>query len=251
MPVKLTFYKLKKYEILTVKDIDNLKTFNYFGNSRNEKSFRKNMTDQVSEKEKILFFTHAKFITEGFYKTTMDEIAKDLQISKKTIYKHFPSKEVLLEEVCDIRLSYMNEKIDEIVNSENDCITKFLQLINMHKSMLLNCSEMWFKDLQVHAPHCLTKFKEVRDDRLIVVLNSLVEQGKTEKVIHDVPIQILITSMLGAIDSVTRNEFILNSQYSFHDAIRITSDIFFNGILTDTGRDKYANTKKLFENVLL
>ena len=37
---------------------------------------------EVTEKDKILYFTHAKFITEGFYKTTMDEIAKDLQMSK-------------------------------------------------------------------------------------------------------------------------------------------------------------------------
>jgi len=197
-----------------------------------------------------LYFTHAKFITEGFYKTTMDEIAKDLQISKKTIYKHFPSKESLLEEVCNMRIDYMNEKIDEIVISGDDSVTKFLKLVNMHKSLLMNCSDMWFKDLQVHAPHCLDKFREMRESRLVGVLTKFVEQGKKEKTVQNVPIQILITALMGAVDSVTKSEFILNSQYSFHDAIRITSEIFFNGILTDSGREKYTHTKKLFENVI-
>jgi len=208
------------------------------------------MAEPVTEKDKILYFTHAKFITEGFYKTTMDEIAKDLQISKKTIYKHFTSKESLLEDVCNMRIDYMNETIDDIVSSGDDTVSKFLKLVNLHKSMLMNCSDLWFKDLQVHAPHCLVKFKEVRENKLMGVLTKLVEQGKKEKVVQNVPIQILITAMLGAIDSVTKSEFILNTQYSFHDAIRITSEIFFNGILTESGKEKYAKTKKLYENVL-
>jgi len=209
------------------------------------------MAEPVSEKDKILFFTHAKFITEGFYKTTMDEIAKDLQISKKTIYKHFDTKESLLEEVCTMRIAYMNEKIDEIVDSNDDSVTKFLKIINLHKSMMINCSNMWFKDLQVHAPHCLERFNDVREKKLMYVLSRLVEQGKKEKVVTHVPTQILITAMLGAVDSVTRSDFILNAKYSFHDAIRITAEIFFNGILTDSGKEKYANTKKLIENVLI
>lgn len=208
------------------------------------------MPEQVTEKDKILYFTHAKFITEGFYKTTMDEISRDLQISKKTIYKHFPSKDMLLESVCDMRIDFMNEKIESIVDSGDDSVTKFLKLINLHKSMLMNCSNMWFRDLQVHAPHCLKKFNDMRENKLMNVLTRLVDQGKKEKVVQNVPIQILITALLGAIDSVTRSEFILNSKYSAHDAIRITADIFFNGILTDAGRDKFVNTKKLFENVL-
>ncbi len=208
------------------------------------------MAESVSEKDKILFFTHAKFITEGFYKTTMDEIARDLQISKKTIYKHFDSKETLLEDVCNFRIGFMSEKIDEIVDSSEDSVTKFLRIINLHKSLMMNCSNLWFKDLQVHAPGCLSKFNEMREIKLMNVLARLVEQGKKEKVVANVPTQILIIAMLGAVDSVTRSDFILNAKYSFHDAIRITSEIFFNGILTDSGREKYANTKKLFENVL-
>jgi AcrR family transcriptional regulator len=92
--------------------------------------------EQVTEREKILYFAHAKFITEGFYKTTMDEIARDLQISKKTIYKHFASKEDLLQSVCDMRLYTMNEKIDEIAESHDDSIAKFIKMINLNKSMI-------------------------------------------------------------------------------------------------------------------
>lgn len=205
---------------------------------------------EVNEKEKILYFTHAKFITEGFYKTTMDEIAKDLQISKKTIYKHFESKEDLLEAVCDSRIEMIHRFMDEIIDSGDDSITKFLKILNRQKSMAMNCGAAWFKDLQVHAPHLRKKFDEVRTVKVTSLMMKLLEQGKKEKVVENVPKDILITALNGAMEAVTHADFILNSKYSFHEAMRITAEIFFNGFLTPLGKEKYSNTKKIFENVL-
>lgn len=205
---------------------------------------------EVTEKEKILYFTHAKFITEGFYKTTMDEIARDLQMSKKTIYKHFDSKEVLLENVCGIRMKLMEEFLDEVVESDDDAITKFIKIIHKQKSMSMNCSPTWFRDLEIHAPHLSKEFAKVRKEKVTKLMSKLLEQGKKEKVVEHVPVDIIITALNGAIEAVTHADFVLNSKYSFHETMRITAEIFFNGFLTDSGKIKFSNTKKLFEDVL-
>lgn len=205
---------------------------------------------EVTEKEKILYFTHAKFITEGFYKTTMDEIARDLQMSKKTIYKHFDSKEELLENVCGMRMKLMEEFLDEVVESDEDAITKFLKIIHKQKSMSMNCSPVWFRDLEVHAPHLSREFAKVRQEKVTKIMSKLLEQGKKEKVVEHVPVDIIITALNGAIEAVTHADFVLNSKYSFHEAMRITAEIFFNGFLTELGKEKFSNTKKLFEDVL-
>ena len=204
----------------------------------------------VTEKEKILYFTHAKFITEGFYKTTMDEIARDLQMSKKTIYKHFDSKEELLENVCGMRMKLMEEFLDEVADSSDDAITKFLRILNKQKSMSMNCSPVWFRDLEVHAPHLSKEFARVRQEKVTKIMSKLLEQGKKEKVVEHVPVDIIITALNGAIEAVTHADFVLNSKYSFHEAMRITAEIFFNGFLTELGKEKFSNTKKLFESVL-
>ncbi len=205
---------------------------------------------EVTERDKILYFTHAKFITEGFYKTTMDEIAKDLQMSKKTIYKHFDSKEELLEEVCSMRMGLMQEYLDEVVESGDDAITKFLRILNKQKSMSLNCSPAWFRDLEIHAPHLRKEFDKVRQDKVTTILVKLLEQGKKEKVVENVHIDILIAALNGAMEAVTHADFVLNSKYSMHEAMRITAEIFFNGFLTELGKEKFSNTKKLFESVI-
>jgi AcrR family transcriptional regulator len=53
----------------------------------------------MTEEEKIISYTTTEFLTNGFYKTSMDQLAKGMKISKKTIYKFFPSKSVLLNKV--------------------------------------------------------------------------------------------------------------------------------------------------------
>ena len=58
-------------------------------------------------KEKIIIYSITEFLEKGSFKTTMDELAKGLKISKKTIYKFFPSKVILLEKM----LNYFQEKV--------------------------------------------------------------------------------------------------------------------------------------------
>lgn len=203
----------------------------------------------LSDKEKILNYAHTKFITEGFYKTSMDEISREMQVSKKTIYKFFPSKDLLLEEICDFRINTVNTKIEEIVDSDSNVVTKFIQLLEMNKKMMSACSEKWFRDLHLHAPHLLKKFDELRAEKIFHVLSKLLEQGKNEKLIEDYPARVLITAFSSAIEAVTNPDFILNNKFTVHDAFIITSEIFMNGFLTPLGKERYFSSKKLFENV--
>ena len=60
-----------------------------------------------ADEKKILEYAITQYLDKGSYKTTMDELAKGLKISKKTIYKFFPSKVILLEKM----LNYFQEKV--------------------------------------------------------------------------------------------------------------------------------------------
>lgn len=203
------------------------------------------------EKVKIVSYAHDLFVDNGFYKTTIDEIAKDLQMSKKTIYKHFSSKDELVEAVCDMRMKFGHEMISEIIDTkEDDAVTKFIKVVNVVQGKLVNCSERWLKDLQHHAPHCLKKFHKFRDEHIMNVMSKILEQGKHEKLIVNFPTQIIIQAYIGAITAVASPDFVINNKFSLKDVHRITSEIFFNGFLTPLGKEKYTNTKKLFEKVL-
>ncbi len=54
------------------------------------------MTDDIEIKDRILSRAEEMFLKFGYSKVTMDEIAANIGMSKKTLYKFFPSKEELV-----------------------------------------------------------------------------------------------------------------------------------------------------------
>jgi TetR/AcrR family transcriptional regulator of autoinduction and epiphytic fitness len=58
----------------------------------------------LSDRKKSNIITAAiqEFDNRGFQKTSMDQIAKTANVSKRTVYNHFPSKDVLFTEITSI-----------------------------------------------------------------------------------------------------------------------------------------------------
>ena len=66
-------------------------------------------------KDQILIKATDMFLTLGFKSVTMDEIATEMGISKKTIYKYFSNKELLIEESTQLVHKEVIETIEKIV----------------------------------------------------------------------------------------------------------------------------------------
>jgi len=65
-------------------------------------------------KEKIVNVAKDMFLKLGFKSITMDDIACEMCISKKTIYKYFSNKELLIEESTQLVHKEVRETIDKI-----------------------------------------------------------------------------------------------------------------------------------------
>lgn len=194
---------------------------------------------------RILKYSRNKFHSEGFYKTTMDELARELHVSKKTIYKYFPSKENLLEEIClDTSCEIMN-KIESIIDGTEDVVVKFVKLLNMHSNFTMNISDKWLRDLSVHAPAIRKNLDEMKNEQVNKVFTKLLEQGKREKLIENYPTPIIIASFNSSLKSVLNHDFLINNKFSIHNAFKITYEMLLNGILTDTGKGKFKKAKVL------
>lgn len=196
------------------------------------------------EKKRILNFAYDKFIRFGFYKTSMDEIAADLQVSKKTIYKYFSNKENLVEESIDSMLLRSDRIVSEIVNGRKDVIEKFVALLEFYSNEVSVVSEKWIKDLQVHAPEFWKKIDEFRHKKIYTVAEKLLRQGRKEKYVAPYPPKLIMASFAASIREIVNPSFLIENKYSMKEAIHYVFDIQMNGILTDEGRIKYKNRKK-------
>jgi hypothetical protein len=205
------------------------------------------MTDINTEKEKILRFSQKKFLNEGFYKITMDEIAKELQVSKKTIYKYFPSKEKLVEEISEEIITGINCDLDCIIDVKENVVVKFVRVLNMYSNKMMYPNEKWYRDLQLHMPHIWQQLDKLRTDRIHSGLKILLEQGRKEKLVENIPSEIIITSFITTVRSIINPDFIFKNKFSMQEAFKYTFEMFLNGILTKQGKEKYQKTKELFQ----
>lgn len=175
----------------------------------------------------------------------MDEIASELCVSKKTIYKYFPSKEKLLEEICSGTSCEIMQNVDEIIEGSGDVVVKFVKLLNMHGNFTMNISDKWLKDLTIHAPQIKKNIDEMKNKQINKVLTKLLEQGKKEKLIENYPAPIIIVTFTSSLMSVLSPDFLINNKFSMQNAFKITYEMLLNGILTETGKEKFKKTKTL------
>src|SRR5206468_11314777 len=65
-------------------------------------------------RQRIVDAARAHFFSHGFRSVTMDDLAAEMGISKKTLYAHFPSKIALLEAVLADKFVGVEAKLTEI-----------------------------------------------------------------------------------------------------------------------------------------
>jgi AcrR family transcriptional regulator len=198
----------------------------------------------MTEREKIIEFAQKKFFAEGFYKTTMAEIASDLRMSKKTIYKHFSSKEELVIETTSDFRKKMAAKIKIIFQNNDNAVIKFTKLINHLAKMTTQISDKWIDDLSKHLPKVWESIDRFRTEMMLKNLSRLIEQGKNEGLFVDIPGDIIVPVILNAVRSIVNPDFIMNSSYSIKQAINFTFQILLNGILTEEGK-KFINEQTI------
>lgn len=197
-----------------------------------------------SEKVKIFAHLRSRFLKEGFHKTSMDSIAAELKVSKKTIYKHFPSKEFIVKEIVQSIKNDISEKVDAIVSSEKDSVTKSVQLVNTISSLLLMVGNKWLDDVRIHAPSVWNDIEKFRTKKLYNTLSSIIEQGKKENLFTDKPVEIIILIFLSSIRGIVNQDFLFHNRFSYREAVQITLEILFTGILTPKGLKLFYKSLK-------
>ncbi len=86
-------------------------------------------------KEKIISKASEMFLKLGFKSVTMDDIAGEMCISKKTIYKYFCNKELLIEESTAMVHKEIHEIIDTIISKEYNAIEENFEIRKMFKAI--------------------------------------------------------------------------------------------------------------------
>ncbi|UFH36414.1 TetR/AcrR family transcriptional regulator [Flavobacterium acetivorans] len=103
-------------------------------------------------KEKIVSKASELFLKLGFKSITMDDIAGEMCISKKTIYKYFCNKEVLIEECTTMVHQELHRIVDTIAAKNHNAIQENFEIKKMFKEMFKSTDSSPLYQLKKYYP---------------------------------------------------------------------------------------------------
>lgn len=132
-------------------------------------------------KDKIIKKATDMFLKLGFKSVTMDDIACEMCISKKTIYKYFSNKEKLIEEGTEVVHQKIHNLMDEVIAKNYNAIEENFEMRKMFKEMFQSFDHSPAYQLKKHYPEIYEKMmaNEIEDCNHIFTQNVIkgIEQG--------------------------------------------------------------------------
>ncbi len=181
-------------------------------------------------KTKILEATIKVFNRKGL-KFTMDDIAHELSMSKKTIYTIFRDKESMFYAMVDYCFDTIKESEDAIVKDKS---------LNTKERLrkLLGVLPEGYKDIDFRQLYILKdkypKIYQKVEERLENGWEktiALIEQGIREGVFREVRIPILKTMFEATLEQFFQRNILLDNGIAYHEALEEVVTILMEGIL--------------------
>lgn len=201
--------------------------------------------DEKEIKDRILAKSEVMFLQFGYSKVTMEEIAANLGISKKTLYKFFPSKEGLVHYIIENMKCGVDEYIDELWNDSSlDFVKRLKKLMDFFAKQSSKLQGPLLNDLQKSIPEIWKEINEFRKKSTLKKMTLLINEGIEKGIFRkDINQQIILLMYLNTIQGIINPETLSQLPLSGDQAFEIIIKIMFEGIFTEEGREKYISYK--------
>ena len=179
------------------------------------------------------------FCQYGFKSVTMDDIAKQLGVSKKTIYQHFKDKNDLVNVLMDARYDNHNCEMKLYAEQGIDAIQEVLLALADVNEWLTTLSPKLFHDLQKYHHVAWLKFKQFKEESLSIVIANNLKRGIKEGVYRsDINLQVLTELRLAHSQLIlTGYDQYAKNKFSIAQVMIEVTQHFLFGIVSDKGRE--------------
>ena len=189
-------------------------------------------------RQRIVDAARVHFFSHGFRSVTMDDLAEELGISKKTLYAHFPGKIELLEAVLADKFAGVEAKLKEATRAHpHDFPATLHALLANTQRELDEIKPPFVRDMRQKAPHV---FKVVERRRAALIERSFgrlfIEGQRAGMVRKDVPARLMIEILLAMVQAIMNpakmEELDMMPKEGFSGILKIVLE----GALTRKGR---------------
>jgi len=136
----------------------------------------------MSNKNAIIKKASDLFLKNGIAVTSMDDLAVECGISKKTIYLNFLNKDDLVNEINSFQIKEIELKIKNCSIDSSNAIIELNCFFNCLKPFIVSISPSYYNDLKKIYPNIYKKALKIIESDIIPFLQKNILRGKIENI---------------------------------------------------------------------
>jgi len=190
---------------------------------------------------RILRQAREDFFISGYTGFTMDQLATELGMSKKTLYVHFAGKDEIIGAVIQDLGDQLRADAEGILRHGGlNFAGKLHGFAECIMERLARLDPRTLRDLQRHAPALFARIDEVRRQNIPYIFGRLVAEGQAGGLVRtDLPAPFAIEFFLQAMQGLLQGRALERLRLAPREVIARGIDLFFGGLLTPAGHKQY------------
>jgi len=192
----------------------------------------------LNKREQIITALGELSRTRGFYRVTVDELAARAGVSKRTIYRHFRSKDEIVEALMDRFMLHMAGRLEQIINSGRnpaEILTGIISFVTREGILLANPQVL--DDLRRYYPALWTRVERFRAEKNQQNFVKLLV-AKHNRRLRKIDPRILAAVFSAAVQAVVNPEFLLSNGITLESAVKQLIGLFMYGVIEDEPFDR-------------
>jgi AcrR family transcriptional regulator len=194
------------------------------------------------EYQKILETAVMLFMRFGIKSVSMDDLARELGMSKKTIYKHFSDKKDLVASALDKALDLDRQACIRAYEGDSNAIQKMINLSRYVSEMHSDMNPAVLYDITKYYPKLWVKFESFRGNFIKETILENIEEGQKdgyyrENLKPDIISLLYITLIKGMMSQLSES----SNPYDFGTLHKHMVSYHLNGICTTKGKQYLEN----------
>lgn len=205
-------------------------------------------------KEKIAVRASELMMQFGIRTVTMDDISKDLGISKKTIYQYFKDKKELVNTITNIHLNMEKERFNSTVVESENSVQELMLISHCLRESMQDMKMSMMNELNKFYPEAWLMYEDFKKNVMMESITTVIERGQKEGFFRtEVDPYLIAVMRIEQVQSFIMNNLFPKDKYTLYDVQMQLFDHFIHGLFTIEGHQLFNQytTSKVKQNETL
>ena len=171
------------------------------------------------------------FKQQGFYETSMEQIAEQSDISKATLYKYFEVKEAIIAAYWQEEIKNSKDELRQIITNNPDTRSRLEAAFRVYMRHIMQSRELYeiyisYRMAHINKPHINDKLRSGVAENTAAIIQAGQESGEIRT---DIPLQVMVGNLelLSLMQSMGWLRY--PEQFSLDDSSKMLAELFLNG----------------------